>query len=65
MCFGNDRHLTEVTGSLTGRLQDGPSEWPERSKCEWIEEASGRKVAVFWPDGWDEQDSDAITGVVY
>lgn len=39
---------------MTGRLSGGPSPGGEGIDCSWIEDLNGRRVSVFWPDGWDE-----------
>jgi hypothetical protein len=46
-------------GSLTGHLIGGRSPGGGDVECMWLEEPSGRRVDIFWPDGWD-QDFDPL-----
>ena len=50
---------THRLGHLTGHLIGGRSPDGGDVECMWLEEASGRRVDVIWPDGWD-QDFDPL-----
>jgi len=54
-CVGGTTVTTTHTyGAMSGRLVGGLSPGGELVECLWLEEPSGRRVDVFWPDGWDE-----------
>jgi hypothetical protein len=42
---------TQVT--FTGRLVGGKSSGADPVDCAWLDDVSGRRVVVFYPDGWD------------
>lgn len=44
---------SHALGSLTGELVEGTSDGPEHVDCGFLQDASGRRVTVFYPDGWE------------
>jgi hypothetical protein len=53
-CWGGRSVTTTFSpASYEGRLQGGVSAGPEHGDCLWLETASGRRVDVIFPDGWD------------
>ena len=43
---------TPRPATFTGRLQEGVSPAPASVECSWLEDASGGRIEVFYPDGW-------------
>jgi hypothetical protein len=45
---------THQFGAMTGHLVGGLSPDGGEVACMWLEDQTGRRVDVIWPDGWDQ-----------
>lgn len=46
---------SHATGSFTGRVVSGhAADSDVQVDCTWLEDETGRRLAVIYPDGWDE-----------